>query len=64
MQDHPINIEDVFTQISLDVLGQAVFEHDFDALSKEDEFFKVRQHAGKLLWHTSVRITWGLGWAG
>lgn len=56
-----MNIEDVFTQISLDVLGQAVFEHDFDALSKEDEFFK----ASEVLTGTCEMVPinyWGFKW--
>lgn len=40
-QGESANIEKMFGQMSLDILGVAVFEHDFNAFTMEDKFMQV-----------------------
>jgi hypothetical protein len=38
----PINMEAVFNQLTLDVIGKAVFNYDFDALTTDSPVIQVR----------------------
>eukprot|EP00884_Botryococcus_braunii_P007529 jgi/Botrbrau1/16778/Bobra.150_2s0013.1 len=58
------NIEKMFGQMSLDILGVAVFEHDFHAFTMEDQFM---QAVGKLLRESELRSVspfpfWNYDW--
>jgi carotene epsilon-monooxygenase len=38
----PLNLEACFSQLTLDVIGKAVFNYDFDALSVNSPLIQVR----------------------
>ena len=40
--DAPVEMENFFSRLTLDIIGKAVFNYDFDSLSNDDPFIKVR----------------------
>ena len=38
----PVEMENFFSRLTLDIIGKAVFNYDFDSLSNDDPFIKVR----------------------
>jgi hypothetical protein len=41
-QGKPIELENFFSRLTLDIIGKAVFNYDFDSLSNDDPVIKVR----------------------
>lgn len=39
----PLDMENYFSRLALDIIGKAVFNYDFDSLTHDDPVIKVRQ---------------------
>ena len=41
VEDRPVEMENFFSRLTLDIIGKAVFNHDFDSLTHDDPFIQV-----------------------
>lgn len=48
-EDKPIEMENFFSRLTLDIIGKAVFNYDFDSLTNDDPFIQVQIASSLLL---------------
>ena len=41
----PVEMENFFSRLALDIIGKAVFDYDFDSLTHDDPVIKVTYHS-------------------
>lgn len=41
LEDRPVEMENFFSRLTLDIIGKAVFNYDFDSLTNDDPFIQV-----------------------
>lgn len=41
LEDRPVEMENFFSRLTLDIIGKAVFNYDFDSLTHDDPFIQV-----------------------
>jgi beta-ring hydroxylase len=43
VQGKSIEMEELFSKLTLDIIGKAVFNYDFDSLSRDDDIIQVQE---------------------
>ena len=61
LEDRPVEMENFFSRLTLDIIGKAVFNYDFDSLTHDDPFIQVKTAMSlKLILYVLLKstLTW------